>query len=187
MVRVMILLLFAGSAWLGWNYTQQQKLLERYEAAVVPDGPIDDTIYDTQVAAYKYRQLQDLAASEGKKVDNSSEQSMFRKVQQVAQSPKIAFGGVKVSKPSSKQNREGYVDYIYRVEHNDSKENVKRDRVANFFYELERSHRSLKITGIEMRLADKVKPREIPVDLWDVEFEVTVRTEKEKKRRRSSR
>lgn len=183
MVRVMILLLLAGSAWLGWNYTQQEKTLEAYEAAIVPDGPIDQTIRATQVAAYKYRALQDLAANGGAKIDNSTEASVFSKIQAIAQIPQISFGGMTVSKPSAKTHREGYLDSVYHVEHRDSKEAVKRDRLANFFYKLERSHRSMKVTSIDLSLAKKAKPTEIPVDEWDVEFDVIVREEKKKGKR----
>lgn len=182
MVRVMIVLLLLGSAYLGWNYSQQKETLARYEAAIAPDGPIEEEIYSTQIAAHKFSQLQGLAGSQLKKIGDSSESSIFTQVQEVAQLPEVSMGGFSVSKPSRKSNREGFTDMIYRIEHLDTKEAVQRDRLANFFFKLERSHRSMKVTGVEVKLADRAKPTEIPADLWDVEFEVTIREEAEKRR-----
>lgn len=178
MVRAMIVLLLLGSAFLGWRYTQQQAVLEEYEAAVVEGGSLDKAIADTQELAHKYHQLQDLAARQGTKTSDSSS-SVFQQLQSVAQIPKVAFGNLSVSKPRERTNRQGFVDATYSVEHQDSKEAVRRDRIANFFFELEQSKRRYRVTSLTLSIDGKVDDDEVPeTDEWDVKFELTERKEK---------
>lgn len=181
MIRAMILILLAGSAYLGWNYTQQKATLERYEAALAPDGEIEQLMRQTQSQAYRYAQLQKLSERGGKRIDAGDEGSVFTKVQTIAQMQNVAFGSIKVQKPRRKENVDGFVDTTYSIEHTDSKQFVDRARIANLFYQLEQSHRSLKVTGVTVKTgARNPSASEPPEDLWDVEFDLTIR-EKEKK------
>ena len=58
MVRVMIVLLLAGSAVLGWIAYKQTQEIERYETALVEGGEVDETIRSIQEKAFKYNQPQ---------------------------------------------------------------------------------------------------------------------------------
>jgi len=179
MIRVMIVLLLAGSAFLGWKYKQHEAVLARYQAALEPDGEIERRMRSTQRLAFEYAQLQRAAARSGGKIDASSNSSVFNKIQTIAQMDDVAFGSISVSEPRERENLDGYQDIKYQVEHSDSKHYVDRARLANLFYQLEQSHRSLKVTGLTIRSAPKTPaPSEIPNDEWDVDFEITLREKK---------
>lgn len=181
MIRAMILLLLVGSAVLGWNYKRQQATLQRYDTALQEGGEIDQAMRLTQQYAYQVAQQQKLVERGGKKLDSGDEGGIFNKVQTIAQMPNVAFGSISVSKPSRKENLDGYDDSTYRIEHQDSKQFVDRARIANLFYQVEQSHRSLKITGLTIKTAARSpSPSVPPEDQWDVEFDLTIR-EKEKK------
>lgn len=181
MIRAMILLLLVGSAYLGWNYQQQQATLQRYELALQEGGEIDRLMRQTQEDAYRAAQAQKIVERGGSKLDSGDESGVFNKVQTIAQMPNVAFGSIKVSKPNKKENVDGFVDSTYRIEHADSKQFVDRARIANLFYQLEQSHRSLKITSLVVKTATRnPSVSEPPVDEWDVEFDLTIR-EPEKK------
>ena len=181
MVRVMIVLLLAGSAVLGWLAYKQTQEIARYEAALAEGGEVDETIRSIQEKAFKYTSLKDREESEGMKGAADDQVSVAGYLRKKAQDPKVKWGNINVSEPDDKRNRDGYTDYTYRVSHSDGTAAVSRNHIANMFFLIERDLRRMKVTGIRLDTADtKADEHEVPADEWRVRFDVSIR-ERDKK------
>lgn len=177
MVRIMIVLLLLGSAFLGWKVYEQREEIKTYEAAMAPGGQVEKDIKMIQSLAFSYTGLNKAKEQEGIKGDVTDQSSIAEYVRRLCQGDNVQWGSVSVGKAKDRDNVKGYVDYSYQIEHSDKDDAVRRGNIANLFWLLERGSSKLKVTDIKLDPAGKRKPpHEIPEDLWNVEFDVTVRT-----------
>ena len=177
MVRIMIVALLIGSAFLGWRAWEQHGEITRYEEALAPGGFVEKTVENIQRKAYQYTQYKERSATEG--VKGSGDQgSIAEYVRRHAQGSKVQWGGVKVGKAKEKVvslDGKSYKDTSFKVTAQEKDETYDRHRIANFFYLLEKESRKLKITDISLSTAGKTLSHEIPNDAYKVEFTLTTR------------
>ena len=64
MIRIMIGLLLAGSAFLGWQATQQRETIARYEAAVAEGGAAEKLAQRILRSAFSYTQYKERSAKD---------------------------------------------------------------------------------------------------------------------------
>lgn len=184
MVRVMIVLLLAGSAVLGWIAYKQFQEIDRYEAALAEGGEVEETIRSIQEKAFKYSSLKEREESEGMKGAAKDQTEVALYLRAKAQDQFVNWGNINVGKPDEHMNRDGYQDIVYRVEHSDKDAAVSRNHIANMFYLIERDLRRMKVTSVDIEPAEKSAPHEVPEDRWKVKnFNVTIRERAEKQRR----
>ena len=185
MVRIMIVALLLGSIFLGWRAWNQNAEIQRYEEALAPGGLVEETVEDIQRMAFQYTQYKERAATEGVK-GSGDEGSIAEYVRGHAQGSKVQWGGVKIGAAKARTTSVGskqYKDTTYKVTPQEKDQTYDRHRIANLFYLLEKESRKLKITAIDIKVADKTLPHEIPNDAYDVDFSLTVRERAEKKKK----
>lgn len=185
MVRIMIVALLIGSAFLGWRAWEQQGEINRYEEALKPNGLVEKTVERIQRKAYQYTQYKERSATEGVK-GAGDEGSIAEYVRGHAQGAKVQWGGVKIGKAKEKIasiGKKSYKDTSYKVTAQEKDQTYDRHRIANLFYLLEKESRKVKITDINLSTAGKTLSHEIPNDAYDVDFTLTVRERAESKRR----
>ena len=170
----MIVLLLAGSAFLGWRAMQQQKTIDRYEAAMAPDGEVEQLAQRILKRAHTYSQYKERSAKEGVKGDGADRVNSY--IFEIAARRNVIWGNPKIGKPRESRPLTGFTDSVYSITPAEKNASAGRNQIANFFFLLEDESRKLKITNIDLRLATKnVKPHEIPPDLWAVDLSVTMR------------
>lgn len=185
MVRIMIVALLIGSAFLGWRAWEQHGEIKRYEEALKPNGFVEKTVESIQSRAYQYTQYKERSAAEGVKGSGDVD-SISGFVRKHAQGANVQWGGVKVGKAKEKistVNKKSYKDTSYKVTPQEKDQTYDRHRIANLFYLLESKSRKLKITDIDISVAGKTLAHEIPADAYDVDFTLTVRERADKKSR----
>ena len=174
MIRIMIGLLLAGSAFLGWQATQQRETIARYEAAVAEGGAAEKLAQRILRSAFSYTQYKERSAKEGVKGDGADQVNSY--IFAIAANPKVLWGNPKIEKPRDSSPLPGYTDLTYKITPAEKDAWFDRARIANFFYLLESRSRKLRITSIDLRTAEKkVKPHEVPEDRWAVDLSVTMR------------
>lgn len=182
MIRIMIGLLFAGSAFLGWRAMQQQEVIDRYEAAIAEGGQAEQLAQNILKRAYLYSAYKERSAKEGVKGDGADQVNSY--IFEIAARRQVLWGNPKIEKPGESRPLAGYKDVTYNVRPAEKNTWFDRNRIANFFYLLESESRKLRITGIDLKAAQKnLKPHEIPEDRWIVDLKVTMRERDDRARR----
>lgn len=185
MVRIMIVALLIGSAVLGWMAWEQHNEIKRYEEALQPNGYVEKTVERIQKKAFQYTQYKERSETEGVKGGGDSG-SIAKYVRERAQDRNVLWGGVSIGAAKEKGatvGKKSYMDTSYKVTPQEKDQAFDRHRIANFFYLLEKDSRKLKITEVEIKTAGKApRPEDIPQDLYDVEFTLTVRDRTDSKR-----
>jgi hypothetical protein len=97
MIRIMIGLLLAGSAFLGWQATQQRETIARYEAAVAEGGAAEKLAQRILRSAFSYTQYKERSAKEGVKGDGADQVNSY--IFAIAANPKVLWGNPKIEKP----------------------------------------------------------------------------------------
>jgi len=180
MVRIMIILLLAGSAFLGWRAMQQQTVIDRYEAAIAEGGDVERRAKSILENAHRYTALKERSAKEGMKGRGTNSVSSY--VREIAQRRNVLWGAIKIGRPQERTQLAGYDDMIYKITPQEKNAYFDRSRIANFLYLLEQESRKLRVTNIDVRLSEKsIKPHEIPQDQWVVDVTVTTRERSAKK------
>ncbi len=82
------------------------------------------------------------------------------------------FGDVN-PKQSTKSPAKGYKDTIFTITASEKERNYYRQQLATFFFYIEAKRSRMRVTAIDIRLADKKKPED---DLWKFTAEFTSRT-----------
>ncbi len=185
MVRIMIIALLIGSAFLGWRAWEQQSEINYYEDALKPNGLVEKTVESIQSRAYMYTQYKERSVNEGVK-GAGDEDSISVYVRKHAQGDKVRWGGVKVGKAKESivtVGKKSYKDTSYKMTPQEKDQTYDRHRIANLFYLLEKESRKVRVTDIDIKVAGKTLPHEIPSDAYDVDFTLTVRERSESKRR----
>ncbi|MEM6671654.1 MAG: hypothetical protein AAF726_02350 [Planctomycetota bacterium] len=173
----MIGLLLAGSLVLGWQAMKQQRVIDEYEAALRPGGEVEKLAEGILKRAYQYTEYKERSANEGVKGDRADSVSTY--VFELAARPRVQWGNLDIAKPRTTPAIDGFEDTNYRITPKDKNAQFERAKIANFLYLLEEESRKLKITEIDLRIADrKVKDHEVPADRWSVDLTVTVRDRK---------
>lgn len=183
MVRIMIVALLLGSIFLGWRAWNQNAEIKRYEEALAPGGLVEDTVEDIQRMAYQYTQYKERSATEGVK-GSADESSIAEYLRGHAQGSKVQWGGVKIGAAKGRTTtvkKKQYKDTTYKVTPQEKDQTYDRHRIANYFYLVEKESRKLKITDIDIKVAGKTLPHEIPNDAYDVDYSVTTRERMDKK------
>ena len=181
MIRVMIVLLLLGSGVVGWLVWERQQEIQSYEAAMAEGGEVELNMVKIVNRARAWTRDNKRLSDEGIKGSLDDEESVPGYIRGIAQDGYVRWGGVTIGKPKAKDNLKGYDDVVYTVKQSDKDDTIARGKIANMFYKLETQSRKLKVTDIEIRLADNVKDEMVPEDLYNVDFEVTVRQPKAKK------
>lgn len=179
----MIVLLLLGSGVVGWLVWERQKEIQAYELAMAEGGEVEQLMIKAVKRARKYTNDKKREASEGIKGSLDDEESVPSYIRSTAQDSYVRWGAVTIGKPKPKDNVKGFDDVVYSVKQSDKDDTVMRGKIANLFYKLETLSRKLKVTDIDLRLGDNVKDEEVPVDEYNVDFEVTVRKKKDEKKR----
>jgi hypothetical protein len=169
LARGIILVTVIGAVGLGaLGYAQSRKLAEMQEQHDQNLEPLVKTIQDL---GRKHTHLSKSMRQEGL-AGQSDPISYIRKI---ATKDKVDIGDVKVTSSEDVRTR-GIVDYKYRIRPQDRDRQYMRSRIANFLYSLEADSRRVKVTDLTIELAQKkIKPHEIPEDMWTFEAEITSR------------
>jgi len=172
MVRIMIVLLVLGSAFLGWTaYKQHQRILY-LRSALAPDGFVPRTVASIQQNAENYANYKDRAATDQLKDDDPSVY-----IRGLAGHPNINIGRVEVAWKGSEVGR-GISQNDYRIEPTDAKATFDRRNIANFLYKLEEDSRRVKVTFVSLTPATKVEEGGRPQDLWRMTAAISTRERK---------
>lgn len=171
----MIVLLLLGSGVVGWLVWERSQEIQSYEAAMAEGGEVELNMKKIVNGAREYSSLKKSMDAEGIKGSLDDEEAVPTYIRKIGQDSYVRWGGVTIGKPKSKDNVKGFDDVVYTVKQSDKDDAVSRNKIANLFYQLESKSRKLKVTDIDIRLADSVKDEEIPQDLYNVDLEVTIR------------
>ena len=181
MVRIMIVLLLAGSAVLGYLVLEQRKVLGRFDAALARGGDVERLSEEVLQRGYQYSQYKERSAREG--VKGSGDDSVATYVYEIAARNAVLWGNPNITKPRSSTQLTGYTDTTYSIDPKEKDAWFDRARIANFFFLLESESRRMRITNIDLRPAQRnVAPHEVPEDRWTVDFQLTLRDRKESRR-----
>lgn len=172
MVRIMIVLLVLGSAFLGWMAFKQHQRIQFLRSALAPDGLVPKTVASIQQNAENYANYKDRAAS-----DQLKDQDPSVYIRGLAGHPNINIGRVDVNMKETEAGR-GISQRDYRIEPNDAKATFDRRNIANFLYKLEEDSRRVKVTSISLTPATKVDEGGRPQDLWRMTAAISMRERK---------
>lgn len=99
-------------------------------------------------------------------------QSYIRKV---ATLDRVEVGNVDLTSSEPPVSK-GVVDKKYRIKPSERDRPFRRSTIANFLYSLEQQSLRVKVTEIKIETSEKrLKPHEVPEDMWSFEAEVTSR------------
>lgn len=169
LARGIILVTIVGSLTLGaLGYVQSRKLAELQQQYDKDLEPLVKTIQDL---GRKHTQLSKNTRQDGL-AGQTDPNSYIRKT---ATKDKVDIGDVKLTS-SEDQRTKGIVDYKYRIRPSERDRQYMRSRIANFLYSLEFDSHRVKVTDLTIEIAQKkIKPHEIPDDMWTFEAEITSR------------
>lgn len=179
----MIVLLLLGSGVVGWLVWERQQEIQAYESAMAEGGEVEFNMVKIVNAAREWSTSKKSLDAEGIKGNLDDEEAVPTYIRGIGQDSYVRWGGVTIGKPKAKDNVKGFDDVVYTVKQSDKDDAVSRNKIANLFYQLESKSRKLKVTDIDIRLSDSVKDEEIPVDLYNVDFEVSIRKRDPKKKK----
>ncbi|MEM9379008.1 MAG: hypothetical protein AAGB93_03585 [Planctomycetota bacterium] len=169
----MIALLLVGSAVLGYLIMGQKKVIDELSAALEPGGEIESLAEDILGYSHLYTAYKERSAREG--VKDNDEKGVQTYVREIAQRPRVMWGNVRIPNPTERQRLQGYNDRAYRLTPQEKGMAFDRPRIANFMYLLEFESRKLRVTNIDLKVAERVDKHEVPEDKWAVDLTVTMR------------
>ncbi len=169
LARGIILVTVIGSLALGaLGYAQSRNLSAMQEQHDEALEPLVKTIQDL---GRKHTHLSKSMRQEG--LAGQADPNTY--IRKIATKDKVEIGDVKLLSSQDERMR-GIVDYKYRIRPQDRERQFMRSRIANFLYSLEAESRRVKVTDLTIEIAQKkIKPHEIPDDMWTFEAEVTSR------------
>ena len=88
----------------------------------------------------------------------------------------VGIGQVKID-PTTRSPGKDIEDKIYKIRPANKNQRYDRKRVGNFLYKLEAESRRVKVTSLDLRPADNLKPGEIGDDRWTFEASITSRSQ----------
>jgi predicted transcriptional regulator len=153
---------------LGWTrQTRISELRESYEVEV------PKLVRQVEELGRKHTQL--TAAT---RKDAMTGQSDFESyIRKIAAADRVEVGDVNLTNAETKGAIKGVVDKKYSIKPSTRDRSFPRWKIANFLYNLESDSRRVKVTEINLELAEKrLRPHEIPdKDDWTFDAEVTSR------------
>ncbi len=169
LARAIILVALVGSLALGWLCWQRQQELEDLKLHL--SSHMKPAVEKLMQAAIRNTQLY-----KASKDENFKAQTDFATyIRKVAAKDKVEVGDVDLA-PTNDLRSKGIADEKYRIKPKDKDRTYTRLKIANFLYTLESDSRRVKVTDIKIDTGDKkIKPHEIPEDMWFYEAEVTSR------------
>jgi hypothetical protein len=170
--RALILLCLIGSIPLGWYGWQQYQLNTELKQDLAKGGRIERLIQDVQRNAHTFSTKQEEASAEGM----AGESDPVSYIRTVARMDQIDLGQVDIN-PSDQARQNGIVDKIYRIGPKNKQRTFRRTALANFLFKLEQKSQRVRVTEIKMETEEsrKVKPEDIPNDMWTFEAKITSR------------
>jgi hypothetical protein len=167
--RAMILLSLLGSAvllWMGWRNGAQFSELNRNLQVDMPK--LAQQV--VEVARSHSRLSENL---KGENLQGEADLQSF--IYKVAGMDRVEVGNLDQN-PTNDPFAKGVIDKKILIRPDNRERTFHRTTIANFLYTLEQQSRRVKVTVIKIEAADKrLKPHEIPEDLWTFEAELTSR------------
>lgn len=170
--RFLILFCLVGSAVLGWFvYERTERLAEVHRELV----QVERVIKEIQQDAIELERLQTLARDDKFQEEQTAEDF----IRQTANDRVVLLGQVEITnkrKPLTK----GIEDRVYSIAPLHKKEQkYRREQIGNFLYRLEEQGQHVKVTSVEIRPVDRLKPGEIGNDEWTFDVQLTSRIKTE--------
>ena len=170
LARGIILASILGSIVLGVMGFQRARQVSELSTHLEED--VTNLVKQLQTLARRHSELSRKARQEELGGGQADLESYIRKM---ATKDNVEIGDLRLT-PSTDQRTKGVEDKKYRIRAADRERKFPRTRLANFLYSLESGSQRVKITDIQLEVAEKkIKPYEIPEDFWVFEAEVTSR------------
>lgn len=173
LARAIILVAALGSLALFFVNRKDREQLTFLQDSL--QGSVPTTVENIQLLSQQYSKLVGLQESEGLKRTTSPETYFDTKKDMDG-----ANLGFLDYTPSSSTYDRGIEDSKYRIKPSEKDASYTRDQIAYFMWQLEAGSNRLKITDIDLQLADRkgLKDHDIPKDTWTFSLETTTRQEK---------
>jgi hypothetical protein len=172
LARGIILVAALGSIVLFFVNRRDRAKLEFLQESLQSTVPA--TVENIQRLSQQYSKLVGLQEAEGLKRTASPEKYFDR----MATLPGSNMGFL-VYTPSNSTYDRGIEDAKYRIKPSEKDAEFTRDQIAYFMWQLEANSNRLKLTDIDIQLADRkgLKDHDIPEDTWTFSIETTTRQE----------
>lgn len=170
--RALILLCLLGSMPLGWYGWEQYETNRKLKSDLAKGGRIEMLILDIQRNAHILNTKMEEQGAEGL-TGESKPQTYIRTIARMDQ---IELGQVDIDL-STQPRSKGIVDKIYRITPDNKQRTFRRTALANFLFKLEQGSQRVRVTEIKMETegSRKVKPEDVPNDMWTFECKITSR------------
>lgn len=173
LARAIILVAVLGSIALAYLNIGSREKLAFLQDSLKNDIP--NTVENIQKLSQQYSKLVGLQDSELLKRTTSPEKYF----DQMGGLPGANMGFLvyNPSKPTTYDT--GIEDAAYRIKPREKEASYTRDQIAYFMWQLEANSNRLKITDIDIQLANRkgLKDEDVPEDLWTFSIETTTRQE----------
>lgn len=173
LARGIILLAFLGSIFLGWKNYQDRQKLEHLETALRSEVPA--MVENIQRLSQQYSHLVQSKAEDGlSRVDTP-----LTYISTVKDVDGAELGLIDPDETKS-QYQSGIEDVKVNIRPFEKEAKFTRKQLAYFMYQIERGSNRVKVTDIDLQLADRrgLKNEDIPEDYWTYRIEMTTRQEK---------
>ena len=173
LARAIILLALIGSCFLAWKNLQDRDRLAFFEDSL--DSTVPTVVEDIQLLSQQYSKLVKHQESEGLSRTTAPETYFDEK----KDLPGAALGFLDYTPGTGTYDR-GIEDQNYRIKPSDKDASYTREQIAYFMWQLEAGSNRLKITDIDLQLANRrgLKDHDIPQDKWTFSLQTTTRQEK---------
>ena len=170
LARGIMLLALVGSLVLGWMGWKRSEALD--EMLLNRDHDVPKLVREIEQLGRRHTQLAKNLDKEGLK----GQANLDSYIRAAATADKVDVGEMNLSTTDDHGTKKGIIDRRVRIKPNEKDVKYVRSKIANFLYKLEEASRRVKVTDITMTIAEKkVKPADVPDDLWTFDCEVTSR------------
>lgn len=173
LARGIILVAALGSIVLFFVNRRDREKLEFLQESLQSTVPA--TVENIQRLSQQYSKLVGLQEAEGLK-RTTSPRTYFGIKKDM---PGANLGHIDIT-PTSSNYATGIEDSKFRLKPNEKDAEFTRDQIAFFMWQLEAGSNRLKVTDIDLQLANRrgLKDHDIPEDSWTFSIETTTRQEK---------
>jgi len=172
LARAIILVALIGSIGLYFVNRRDRDQLTFLQDSL--NNSVPETVESIQLLSQQYSKLISLQESEGLK-RTTSPRSYFADKKDL---PGANLGFIEMTESDSNYDR-GIEDSKFRLKPTEKDAKFTRDQIAYFMWQLEAGSNRLKITDIDLQLANRkgLKDHDIPEDTWTFSIETTTRQE----------
>ena len=169
--RALILPCLLASMPLGWHGREQYRTNRQLDSDLVKSGRIEILIQEIQRNAHIYDTLKD---EQNHDMGGVSDPQTY--IRAIAREDQVELGQVDID-PSTQRRSNGIVDKIYRITPHNKQRTFHRTAIANFLFRLEQGSQRVRVTEIKIETEGirKVKPEDVPNDMWTFEAKITSR------------